>query len=167
MSKLGAAAWLMFVATVLVANWAVERYGIINVGFGLMAPAAVFVVGVAFTLRDIVHRTLGRWWAVAAIVVGCALSFIVSPTFALASAAAFGASELVDLGIFELLQERFVLAVAASNVVGLVVDSIVFLLIGFGSLEFFWGQAIGKAWMTLLALPIVYGFRRALLPRHA
>ena len=167
MSKLGLAAWFLFVASVLVANWAVETYGIVNVGFGLMAPAAVFVVGVAFTLRDIVHQTLGRWWAVAAIVVGCALSLLVSPVFALASGAAFGASELVDLGIFEALQERFLLAVVASNIVGLVVDSVVFLLIGFGSLEFFWGQAIGKAWMTLLAIPFVLGFRRAFLPRYA
>jgi hypothetical protein len=43
----------------------------------------------------------------------------------------------------------------ASNVVGLVVDSAVFLFLAFGSLRFIAGQIIAKAWMTLLALPLI------------
>ena len=39
--------------------------------------------------------------------------------------------------------------------VGLVVDSIVFLYLAFGSLDFLLGQVLGKAWMVLLALPFV------------
>ena len=54
-----------------------------------MAPAGVYMVGVAFTLRDILQRTLGLTWTVAAIVIGAALSYLVSPAFALASGAAF------------------------------------------------------------------------------
>ncbi|MEJ2433502.1 MAG: hypothetical protein P8Y53_10180 [Pseudolabrys sp.] len=48
----------------------------------------------------------------------------------------------------------------ASSSVGLVVDSIVFLWLAFGSLEFLEGQIIGKAWMVLLALPLIAWLRR-------
>jgi uncharacterized PurR-regulated membrane protein YhhQ (DUF165 family) len=51
-------------------------------------------------------------------------------------------------------------AVIASSVVGLVVDSIVFLWLAFGSLEFLVGQIIGKLWMVLLAIPFVMYMRR-------
>jgi hypothetical protein len=40
------------------------------------------------------------------------------------------------------------------------VDSIVFLELAFSSLEHFWGQVLGKLWMTLIALPCVVLLRR-------
>jgi uncharacterized PurR-regulated membrane protein YhhQ (DUF165 family) len=164
----GLTALFAFVATIFVANWLVQEFGVVNVGFGLRAPAAVFVVGVAFTLRDIVQRTLGRGPVIGAILVGALLSLIVAPAFAFASAVAFLFSELCDLALYTPLERRsFLGAVAASNLVGLVADSIIFLWLAFGSLAFFWGQVVGKAEMTLLALPLLYAARRALLPRHA
>jgi hypothetical protein len=42
---------------------------------------------------------------------------------------------------------------------GLVVDSIMFLWLAFGSLNFLAGQIIGKAWMVLFAMPIVAWLR--------
>jgi hypothetical protein len=53
-----------------------------------------------------------------------------------------------------------VAAVIASSTVGLVVDSIVFLWLAFGSLEFLFGQVLGKLWMVLLAIPFVAWIRR-------
>jgi hypothetical protein len=53
-----------------------------------------------------------------------------------------------------------VAAVAASSVVGLIVDSIVFLWLAFGSLEFLPGQIVGKLWMVVLAVPFVAYLRR-------
>jgi len=53
-----------------------------------------------------------------------------------------------------------VAAVVASSIVGLVVDSIVFLWLAFGSLEFLLGQVLGKLWMVLLAVPFVSWIRR-------
>ena len=44
--------------------------------------------------------------------------------------------------------------------VGLVVDSLVFLWLAFGSLDFLLGQVIGKTWMVLLAIPLVAFLRR-------
>jgi uncharacterized PurR-regulated membrane protein YhhQ (DUF165 family) len=67
---------------------------------------------------------------------------------------------MLDLFVYTPLQRRHLMAaVVASNVVGLVVDSIVFLTIAFGSLSLLEGQIIGKAWMTLVAVPAVHGIR--------
>ena len=46
------------------------------------------------------------------------------------------------------------------GVVGLIVDSIVFLWLAFGSLEFLAGQVVGKGWMVLLSLPFILYLRR-------
>jgi uncharacterized PurR-regulated membrane protein YhhQ (DUF165 family) len=78
-----------------------------------------------------------------------------------ASAAAFLLSEFADFAVYTpLARRRLVVAVIASSVVGLVVDSIVFLWLAFGSLEFLIGQIIGKLWMVLLAIPFVMYMRR-------
>src|SRR6516165_6881570 len=58
-----------------------------------------------------------------------------------------------------LQRRRFVTAVIASSMVGLVVDSIIFLWLAFNSLEFLWGQVIGKAWMVLISLPFIHWLR--------
>ena len=63
---LGIISAVLFIATVWLANWLLSRYGVVSIGFGLYAPAGVFAVGAALTLRDLVDRTLGR-----AAVVGC------------------------------------------------------------------------------------------------
>jgi hypothetical protein len=44
--------------------------------------------------------------------------------------------------------------------VSLVVDSVIFLYLAFGSLEFLAGQVVGKAWMVLLSIPFVHYLRR-------
>lgn len=153
-------------ATVVAANWAIRTFGMAPVGFGLYAPAGVYFAGLAFTFRDLVHDTLGRWGALAAIALGAALSWAIEPRFALASAAAFLFSELADLAVYAPLRERHWLgAVAASNVVGLVVDSALFLLLAFGSLEFLAGQIVGKFWVTALFVAILWGVRNAVPQR--
>jgi uncharacterized PurR-regulated membrane protein YhhQ (DUF165 family) len=94
--------------------------------------------------------------------VGAALSAAIAPAaLALASGIAFLMSEFADLAVYTpLARRRLVAAVAASGAVGLVVDSIVFLWLAFGSLEFLLGQIIGKSWMMLLAIPFVLYLRR-------
>lgn len=152
--------FLLFISTVVGANWAIETWGIVSVGFGLHAPAGVFFAGAAFTCRDLVHETLGRWWSLAAIVSGAALSFFISPQFAVASGAAFLFAELMDFGVYTPLRTRhWGGAVVASNVVGFVADSVIFLLLAFGSLDFLLGQVVGKAYMTILALPFLLFWR--------
>lgn len=153
---------VLYVLSVVGANWAITRFGIVPVGFGLMAPAAVYFVGVTFTLRDLAQESLGRWAVVAAILIGAALSALLSPQLALASGAAFLFSEFADFFVYTPLRERHWLgAVAASNVVGLVADSVLFLWLAFGSLDYLPGQVVGKAWMTVIAVLFLAVVRRA------
>jgi hypothetical protein len=153
----------LFIGCIVAANWAIAQFGIIPVGFGLMAPAGVLFVGLTFTFRDLAQDRLGRWWIVGAVVLGAALSYLVSPVFALASGVTFLVSELADFLVYTPLRDKHWLgAVAASNTVGLVVDSILFLLLAFGSLDFIAGQIVAKGSMTIAAI-IVLGVLRGSL----
>lgn len=177
MKRVGLVAAVLFVFTVWFANWLVAKYGIVSIGFGLVAPAGVFAVGLAFTLRDVVHRFLGRTAVIACVLAGCALAYLIeanttipggATSIAVASALAFLFSETADLLVYTPLEERsFVGAVAASNIVGAIVDSMLFLWLAFGSLEFLTGQVVGKLWMTAAALPVVFASRRYLKAAHA
>jgi queuosine precursor transporter len=161
-------AWpLAYLATIVAANWAITRFGLVPVGLHFVAPAGVYFVGLAFTLRDLTHEAFGRRGALAAILAGAALSALVaSPGIALASAAAFLLSELADFAVYAPLRERrWLLAVGLSNLVGLVLDSVVFLYLARAELPVPWstlvpGQIIGKAWMTALAIVVLWALRR-------
>jgi uncharacterized PurR-regulated membrane protein YhhQ (DUF165 family) len=157
-----------YIATIFAANWAIETFGVVPVGFGLVAPAGVYFVGLAFTFRDLAHEQVGRRWIVVAIVVGAGLSALVSPTFAFASGCAFLFGELADFAVYTPLRAQgWLRAVAASNGVGLVVDSALFLWLAFGSLALLPGQVVGKVWMTLLAVALLWGARRVVPVRRA
>ena len=156
-----------FVATVWFANWLVNRYGVIRVWpTDLYAPCAVYVVGVAFLLRDTVQRFGGQLLALGLIAAGAGLSWFVSPTLAVASAAAFAASEVVGLAIFAGLggntggPPQLGAAVVCATVVAAAIDSLVFLWLAFHSLAFFEGQWVGKVMVVALAVPFVLGARR-------
>ncbi|MFN8632497.1 MAG: VUT family protein [Chloroflexota bacterium] len=150
-----------YILVIVLANWAIQTFGIVPVGFGLAAPAGVYFAGLAFTLRDLVQEQLGRRWTVVAIVVGALVSAAISPQFALASGVAFLLSELADFAVYTPLRERnWLAAVAASNTVGLIADSALFLTLAFGSLEFLAGQIVGKLWMTALAVAVLWLVRR-------
>lgn len=159
-----------FAACIPLANFMISNIGtvclsdgpcLIPVAPGLTAPSGVLLVGLALVLRDLVQRRLGLIWAATAIAIGTFLSATFAPPIlVVASAAAFLLSEVVDLAVFTPLQRRgFIRAALASSAVGLVVDSIVFLGLAFGSLEFLPGQVMGKALMVLLALPVLAWIR--------
>lgn len=153
---IGVTAALALIATVVAANWAIAEYGFVPVGFGLVAPAGVYFAGLAFGLRDVVHDTLGRVAVLVCIAAGGLLSWVISPAFALASAVAFTVSELADFAVYEPLRERrHLLAAGLSNIVGAVVDSVLFLWIAFGTLDHLAGQVVGKAWMGALGVVLV------------
>jgi len=159
-----------FIACIPVANWMIGHVGticipngpcLVPVAPGLMAPSGVLMIGLALVLRDLVQRRLGRLWSLGAIAVGAVLSGAIAPrSLVIASTIAFLFSEIADFLVYTPLQRRrFVIAVVASSLVGLVVDSIIFLWLAFSSLEFLWGQIIGKAWMVLASLPFIYWLR--------
>ena len=157
---------VLFALTIPVANWLIGHAGtvcqpqgpcLIPVAPGLMAPSGVTMAGVALVLRDLVQRRLGVAASSLAVLVGAAAP----PALVIASATAFLLSEFADLAVYTPLARRgLLIAVLASGVVGLVVDSVVFLWLAFGSLDFLLGQIVGKAWMVLLSIPFVAWLRR-------
>jgi queuosine precursor transporter len=162
---------VMFCLTIPAANWMIGHVGtvcvpngpcLVPVAPGIVAPSGVLMVGAALVLRDLVQRRLGVEFGIGAIIAGAAISAgLAPPALVLASAVAFLLSEFADFAVYTpLARRRLVAAVIASSVVGLVVDSIVFLWLAFGSLEFLPGQIIGKLWMVLLAVPLVAYLRR-------
>jgi queuosine precursor transporter len=162
----GIVSLILFALTIPSANWLVSNVGtecvpdgpcLIPVAPGLMAQSGVTMIGLALVLRDFVQRCLGIPVAISAILVGAVLSALVAPpALVFASAAAFLLSELVDFAIFTSYgPHRLVRGVIASSLIGLWVDSIVFLWLAFGSLDFLAGQVVGKAWMLLLSIPII------------
>jgi len=159
-----------FVMTIPAANWFVEHVGtvcsdsgpcLIPVAPGLMAPSGVIMIGLALILRDLVQRRLGTKTAIFSIIAGALISaFFANPALVIASILAFLLSEFADLLVYTPLQRRrLILAVFASGCVGLVIDSVVFLYLAFGNLEFLYGQIIGKTWVIILSLPAIFWFR--------
>jgi uncharacterized PurR-regulated membrane protein YhhQ (DUF165 family) len=162
---------IAFGLTIPVANWMIGNVGtfcatngpcVIPVAPHLMAPSGVLMIGIALVLRDLVQRRLGVAYSAGAVIVGAVLSALVAPPpMVLASGVAFLLSEFADLAVYTpLARRRLVTAVVASSVVGLMVDSIIFLWLAFGSLDFLIGQVVGKGWMVLLSIPFVHYLRR-------
>jgi uncharacterized PurR-regulated membrane protein YhhQ (DUF165 family) len=168
--------WIVFaafLATVPLANWLIGNIGteciphgpcLVPVGFGLMAPSGVLVIGAALVLRDAVQSLLGARWALMAIALGVVLSAAnAPPALVLASAVAFGLAELADMAVYTPLRQRgrIVAAILMSGIVGAVVDSAAFLWLAFGSLDYVSGQIVGKMWMTTTAAVVLAVFFRS------
>lgn len=161
-AKLAVAA---YVAVVLAANVALMLLPPMTVAPGVLAPAGVLFAGLALSVRDLVQRYAGRRAVLGSIAAGVALSAACAALthspgrIVLGSALAFAASELADWRVFTALRSRFLAAVVASGVVGLLVDSLIFLPVAFGSLAFLPGQIIGKLWSVAAAV-LVFAIAR-------
>ena len=163
--------FIAFTLTIPAANWMIGNVGtvcppggpcLVPVWPGIMAPSGVLMIGLALVLRDLVQRRLGVGCSAYAVILGAALSaWVAPPALALASGVAFLISEFADMAVYTpLARRRLIAAVVASSFVGLVVDSIVFLWLAFGSLEFLTGQIIGKSLMVLAVIPAMAYLRR-------
>jgi len=151
-----------FLGTILAANYVTTEYGMVPVGFGLIATAGTYFAGLAFILRDSVQDAAGKAWTVGLIIIGAGLSYLVSdPFIALASGVAFLASETADLAVYTPLRRRgYVRAALASNAVGTLVDTVLFLWIaGFPIQQALAGQIVGKLTVTALAVLLVLAIR--------
>jgi len=157
-----AALTIAFLACILAANYVTTHLGMVPVGFGLIATAGTYFAGLTFVLRDSLQDVAGKRWTLSAIAAGAALSFLVSdPFIALASAVAFALAELADLAVYTPLRKRgYIRAAIASNIVGALVDTIVFLWIaGFPILAALPGQMVGKLLVTAVAVIAVATIR--------
>jgi uncharacterized PurR-regulated membrane protein YhhQ (DUF165 family) len=153
----------------VLANAATAVYGLVPAGFGLTVTAGTYAAGLALAVRDAVQDTAGSRLAVVLVVFGCIASALLTDGWiALASGVAFLLAELLDMAVYTPLRRRGRRrAVALSNAVGAMADTVVFLLVaGFpvtgASVG---GQLLVKAvWVTGVFLVVVEVARRA-LPR--
>lgn len=153
---------LAFLACILAANFATTRFGMIPVGFGMVATAGTYLAGLSFILRDGLQDLAGRRVTLGVIIAGAVLSYLVSdPFIALASGVAFLLSEVTDQAIYSPLRRRgYIRAAVASNVVGTLVDTLAFLWIaGFPIIAGAPGQVVGKLTLTALAVAAVVAAR--------
>lgn len=162
----GTLAFVGFALCVPTANWLIENVGtycvpdgpcLVPVAPGLAAPSGVIVIGIALVLRDAVHRMLGVRFAFLAIILGAMLSFATaSPGLVFASVAAFLLSEFLDLFVYTSLVKRgLAIAVLASGAFGAAMDSVVFIWLAFGNLEYVPGQIVGKLWASIIVALIL------------
>jgi uncharacterized PurR-regulated membrane protein YhhQ (DUF165 family) len=167
-------AFALFAATIPVANWLIGNVGsacipdgpcLVPVGFGLMAPSGVLMIGAALVLRDWLHELAGWRWALAAVLSGGALSLFFSPpVIAIASAVAFTLAEIADLAVYSRLRARgAAVAVMGSQIVGAALDSSIFVYLAFGSLEFSAGTTLAKIYAgVIVAALLTLRARRAI-----
>ena len=158
-------AFATYAGAIILANWLITRFGLVTVGFGLLAPAGVYAAAITFPARDVVQRAGGRWLGVAAIVLGAAISFGVSSSvIAVASCTTFLCSETLDFLVYTPLAKRyFVPAVVASGVFAAALDSWLFLQLADIPESAFLGTFVGKVWVVvLIGGPAAWGLRRRL-----
>lgn len=129
---------------------------------GVVAPSTVLLAGFSLVLRDVVHHCLGWRWALSSIFFGAIISgFISDSALVVASVSAFLFAELADFAVYAPMRKRYpATAVIVSGLVGSAVDSAIFLTLAFGSVEYLFGQVLGKFWINLLAGVAIAVWRR-------
>jgi queuosine precursor transporter len=184
----------LYVGIVVMAQVGTNK--IVDVPFtDLTAPGGTFLIGIALAMIELAHRTApGRregfvnaqvmvacgWVASALLAAYLAILNVMSPDDPLfdrlagtwrivaASLVAFAISETIDNTFGAWLRDRVPDAarVVATNAVSVPLDSVVFLLIAFGSLEFIEGQIVVKyAATVLVGIPLVVLLARFVRPR--
>ena len=156
----------------------------------LTAPGGTYLIGIALSLIELAHRTAPtrrEGFVNAQVMVACgfgasallagylAVLDRMSPEDALfdrlagtwrivlGSLVAFAVSETIDNSFGAWLRDRVHdgVRVVATNAVSVPLDSLVFLLVAFGSLEFIEGQIVVKYAVTLVfGIPLVLALRR-------
>ncbi|MEV0675923.1 VUT family protein [Actinosynnema sp. NPDC050436] len=151
-----------YLLSVLAANLASTAWPAMLVA-GMSVPAGTLFAGMGLTVRDLLHETLGTRGVAMGIVTAAGLSAVLTtPQLAVACLVAFTASEVLDTLVYARLRRhtRFG-ALAVSNAVGLMVDSVLFVPLAFGGFAALPGQILGKTLATVLTLAVLHGTRVA------
>ena len=118
---------LIYIALIVAVNWGLTVVPLVKMPGGEMWPPMSLVVGFIFVVRDFAQREVGHRVLIA-MLVGVGLSYVMaSPYVAIASAAAFLVSELVDWLVYTFTHRPLSARILYSSLLGTPVDSVVFL----------------------------------------
>ncbi len=159
------------------ANW-LAAHLLLPVG-PFLIPGGTFLFALGFTTYDYIRRQFGFRPALAAIVLGFAVSVLYSTVFgggvgrvAVAGLVALACSSTTDLLMQNLTLRRPIWQyIGASNAVSLLIDTVVFVTIAFAALpldvrlHIVEGQYLAKIVMTVVSVPLVYWARTWTPPR--
>ncbi|WP_409293331.1 VUT family protein [Peribacillus sp. SCS-37] len=130
---------ILYLLSIVAANVVTAKFAPLTFG-AFIVPMGTLLIGATFILRDLVQNKLGRSRTYAAIgtalLVSAAVSFILDDTLliVLASAISFAISETTDTEIYTRLRLPLAWRVFYSGLVGGLLDSAVFVLIGLSPL---------------------------------
>lgn len=115
-----------YIATIVLTNFGFAYIHPIDIGFGLFSPMAL-VAGAVFVVRDYAQRAVGHY-VLFGMIAGCAISYVMADPFvAIASAASFAVSELVDWGTYTITKRPFYQRILISSLIATPIDTAVFL----------------------------------------
>jgi uncharacterized PurR-regulated membrane protein YhhQ (DUF165 family) len=147
----------LFVTVVVATNALTAWLGEVT-WLGIAATAGTWLAGFGFVARDRLQDVSDRRWVIAVIGIGAALSALFSPRLALASGVAFALSELADFAVYTPLREQHRIGAAlASNTVGSLVDTVIFLAISGFPFALLPGQMVIKVGTTTVFVLAVRG----------
>lgn len=169
----------LYLVSVVSANIVTARFAPMSFA-GFIVPMGTLFIGVSFILRDLTQMKYGRRMAYITIFLALILSALLSAAMGdtllvvLASAVSFAISETLDTEVFTRLKRSYRSKVLFSGVVGGILDSSVFVLIGlsplFGANIVPWpavasailGQVIVKTLLQLLGVGVLIGVKEKL-----
>jgi uncharacterized PurR-regulated membrane protein YhhQ (DUF165 family) len=142
----------LYILAILFANVVTASLQPLHIG-GFIIPTGTFLIGFTFIMRDLVQNQIGRKKTYMVIVVALLLSalssYLLGDTLwvVFASAISFVVSETTDTEIYSRLRLPFSYRVLYSGLVGGVLDSTIFVIIGISPIGtgFVPWEAVGSA----------------------
>ena len=120
---------LVYIALIVVVNYAFTVLPLVPLPGGDMWPPASLLVGFIFIARDYAQREIGHR-VIIAMLIAAGLSYLLADPFvAAASLAAFLVSEFADWGVYTYTKRPFAQRVLLSSAIGTPLDSAIFLMV--------------------------------------
>ena len=138
---------MFYLGSILVANLLVVQFGIIRFG-PLVFPAGAIAIGFTFSARDFIQQRWGKWGCWIWMIAASLLTYAFNRRIAVASMSAFLIAEGVDWLVFTLVKGNMTKRILWSNLFGLPLDSVVFVVLAFG---WVWTAMIGQTIVKLVS----------------
>jgi len=156
-----------FVVAVVMTNVLTSSLGLVG-WLGVSVTAGTWIAGFTFVARDLAHEAMGARWVACLILIGALVTAAFDPRLALASGTAFLLSEGADMAVYAPLRASGrTRAAVASNLVGALVDTTVFLALAGFPLSLTGVQAAVKVAVSIVAVIVWRSVDLLRQPMHA